>query len=680
MKKTLLSGIGMILLFLCLAPLSVVAQGNIDWEELWMVNQPASSSHPTYGWMAGQRQYTGIAYDRIRDNLYIANPGLCSVTGQITVGCPKIHIWDPSTGLPKLSDGRVAATQYGQVPGRGGQIPIPSDTIAGVLTGTWPNGWYTSFSQGQFPIYKIDLDDENPPRLFATNLVSPVFGICFPGPPPNCDPIYLLQGPLRVWRWDTPKSSPKLAYVTLDLNSLGVGSLGNSEMTWTRWGDALDVVGKRGVIDTPNGPEVVDSVRIFTSGGAFSGQSQTNREINVILTDTRPNRTANGQGLKLDYRLGIRMISSLEGIASHGIAATGQQSFAQVWMDNNNRVTTLNNQYQTSAPLPQDVLMTFNNALSSDPITGTGPSGAIKFFGIQDNGNKFLICADGFPSNPSVPTDPNYNTRVRIMNVTTTGQERREPGFGDTPYLGQKSLSPNSGLYNYISGVDYKLEGDPEGHGYYVTVFVLMSNNGIAAFRSRIPLLPIELGTFSGMLNGSQVDLTWNVTSEVNNYGFEIERSFNQGDAWEKVGFVKGRGTSNTPTAYTFADPVTDAHRYLNTVDYRLRQIDTDGNSTISPVVNVFMNSSPTSIELSQNYPNPFNPSTSISFYLAQSGFVTLRVFNSMGEEVRTLINEKKDAGANVVTFTADGLPSGTYVYQLNVDGKIAQKKMVLMK
>ena len=103
MKKTLLSGIGMILLFLCLAPLSVVAQGNIDWEELWMVNQPASSSHPTYGWMAGQRQYTGIAYDRIRDNLYIANPGLCSVTGQITVGCPKIHIWDPSTGLPKLS-------------------------------------------------------------------------------------------------------------------------------------------------------------------------------------------------------------------------------------------------------------------------------------------------------------------------------------------------------------------------------------------------------------------------------------------------------------------------------------------------------------------------------------------------------------------------------------------------
>ncbi|MBL0173727.1 MAG: T9SS type A sorting domain-containing protein [Ignavibacteria bacterium] len=92
------------------------------------------------------------------------------------------------------------------------------------------------------------------------------------------------------------------------------------------------------------------------------------------------------------------------------------------------------------------------------------------------------------------------------------------------------------------------------------------------------------------------------------------------------------------------------------------------------------MNSSPTSIELSQNYPNPFNPSTSISFYLAQSGFVTLRVFNSMGEEVRTLINEKKDAGANVVTFTADGLPSGTYVYQLNVDGKIAQKKMVLMK
>ena len=682
MKKALLYGAGIMLVILCLAPTPGRAQsGNIDWEELWIVMQPTSTSHPTYGWMAGQRQYTGMTYDRIRDILLIVNPGLCSVTPQITVGCPKIHIWDPSTGLPNKKVGRVAANQYGQVAGTGGQLPIPPDTLAGVLTPTWPSGWYNSFSQGQFPIYKIDCDDEVPPRYFVTNLVAPIYGICFPGPPPNCREEYLSQGPLKVWRWDGPNKTPVLAYATLNAASTGTGTLGNSEMTWTRWGDALDVVSGRGVVDTPNGPQVVDSVRIFTSGGVFDGQSETNREINVILTDTRQSRVVNGQGRMLDYRLGIRMISSLEGIASHGIAATGRQSFAEVWMDNNNRVTTLNNQYQTSGPLPQNNNMTRNIAISMDPVDGTGLSGPIKFFGIEENGNRFLVCADGFPSNPSVPTDPNNNTRARVLNVTNSLNAKREPGFGDTPYLGQKTLTPNSGVYNYIAAVDYKLEPDVDsGKGYFLTLFVMMSNNGIGAFRSRKPLLPIELTTLRGTLNGAQIDLSWDVTQEVNNYGFQVQQSFNLGDNWETIGFVKGRGTDHTPIKYAYNDPVTDVHRSVGTVMYRLIQVDTDGKLTTSPTVNVFMSTAPNSIELSQNYPNPFNPTTSIAYQLARPGFVTLRVFNAMGEEVRTLVNEKKDAGTNQVTFDAKDVPSGTYIYQLNVDGQIMQKKMVVMK
>ncbi|MDH7516265.1 MAG: hypothetical protein QHI48_10380, partial [Bacteroidota bacterium] len=603
------------LVLLSPSPLRAQGGGNIDWEELWVVMQPSSNTHPIYGWMAGQRQYTGLAYDKVRDNLYIVNPGLCSVAS-ITIGCPKIHIWDPLTGLPKMSEGRAANGQYGLTPGQGGQLPVPSDTIAGILTPTWPNNWYTSFSQGQFPIYKIDVDDEVPPRIFATNLVAPIYGICFPGPPPNCRPEYLAQGPLRVWRWETPKSTPTLSYITLNPQSgyltpgtLGTPDIAYSELPWTRWGDALDVVGKRGVYDFGNGLEVVDSVRIFTSGGPFDGQTETNRFVGVILTDRRPNRLATNFGRQLDYRLGILMESSLEGVASHGLAATGPESFAQVWMDANARVTLLNNQYQTSAPFPQNMLMTFNHALSDDPISGTGPSGPITFFRIAENGNSFLACADGMPTTPGDPTSVNYNTRARVMNVSVLGQERREPGFGDTPYLGQRILTNNSGINNYIADIDVKLEPDYDsGKGYYVTLFVLMSNNGIAAYRSRKPLVPVELSTFKAVLNDGVVDLTWNVTQEVNNYGFQVERSFNLGRTWETIGFVRGRGTDSRPAEYRYQDAVTEVHRDVGHVQYRLRQVDTDGKTQISPVVDVYLSGAPVSIALSQNYPNPFNP------------------------------------------------------------------------
>ncbi len=678
MKRSLPILLGMLFVVSALLPTNGYAQGNIDWEELWVVMQPTSSSHPTYGWMAGQRQYTGLAYDKTRDNLYIVNPGICSISGN-SVGCPRIHIWDPLTGLPKTTEGRIAA-QFGQTPGKGGQLPVPPDTIAGVLQWVYP-GSYTSFGQGQFPIYKVDVDDEEPARIFASNLVAPIWGICFPGPPPNCRPEYLGQGPFRVWRWDTPKSTPRLVYVTLNLASTGPGTLGDSEMQWTRWGDAFDVVGKRGYVDTPQGPKLVDSVRIFTSGGPFDGQSQTNDQINVVLTDDRQVRPVTDKGLPLEYRLGIRMMSSLEGLASHGIAATGPQSFAEVWHDNNNRVTTINNQFQTNAPFPQNMNMTLMNALSSDPFTGTGPAGPLAFFKIKENGNAFLVVCDGFPTDPSNPTAANSNTRARIMNVTTTGQEAREPGFGDTPYLGQKIQTNNSGIYNYIADVDVKLEPDfTEGKGYFVHLFVLQSNNGIACYRSRIPIVPVELSTFKAERNGMNIDLRWEVTIEVNNYGFQIDRSFNGGGTWETIGFVRGRGTTKTPTAYTHSDPVTDIHSSVGHVQYRLRQVDTDGKTTVSPVVDVYMNGAANGIELSQNYPNPFNPTTSISYQLQKPGYVTLKVFNPIGEEIGTLVNEAKDAGVHMVTFNAADLTSGTYVYQINVDGQILQKKMVLMK
>jgi len=666
------------------------AQGNIDWDVLWELDQPLSSSG-TLGWMAGQRQYTSIAYDKWRDVVYIVNPAMCNIGGQ-TFSCPKIRILDGLTGNPATSVGRASAGILGITAGEGGYLPLPIDTVV-AGTRAWPNSTFGSFSQGQFPVYKIDLDDEG--RIFACNLISPIWGICFPGPPPNCDPIYLSQGPFRVYRWDTPKSSPKRVYATLNpaTNYTSTGSWQGfiprdpgSEMDYYRWGDAFDVVGKRGMFDTGEGIEEVDSVRIFTSGGFFSGQSTgTNPQINVFLTDRRGTNkkgvVSNGMGETLEYRLGIRLFSSLEGIASHGIAVTGPSAISEIWHDNNNRVTTLNNQGQTAGAFPQEIAMTRMYSLSGNSLTGTDMAGSLAYFGLPQSGDKFLICADGYPSNPQNPTDPNSRTKARIMNVTVSGAEHREINHGNTPgFPSQKILSPNSGVDNYIADVDFQIISDDSGHP-HVILYLLMSNNGIAAYYARQPIwTPVELSTFRGILNGSTIDLLWQVTAEVNNYGFEVQRSFDQGRNWEDIGFVAGRGSTNSPKEYLFSDPVTSTHRNLGAVKYRLRQMDFDGKTNISPVVDVYMSEIPNTITLEQNYPNPFNPSTTIAYQLTKPGHVTVKLFNTLGDELAMLVNEAKEAGAYTVNFTSGKLPSGSYIYQLNVDGQIVQKKMMLMK
>ncbi|MBL0174199.1 MAG: T9SS type A sorting domain-containing protein [Ignavibacteria bacterium] len=88
----------------------------------------------------------------------------------------------------------------------------------------------------------------------------------------------------------------------------------------------------------------------------------------------------------------------------------------------------------------------------------------------------------------------------------------------------------------------------------------------------------------------------------------------------------------------------------------------------------------PARLSLGQNYPNPFNPSTSIRFSVPNDGRVTLRVFDLLGAPVRTLVDEQTEAGEYNVSFNAAALPSGTYIYKLQFDGKTITRRMTLMK
>lgn|GEM_PF-2977241 len=88
----------------------------------------------------------------------------------------------------------------------------------------------------------------------------------------------------------------------------------------------------------------------------------------------------------------------------------------------------------------------------------------------------------------------------------------------------------------------------------------------------------------------------------------------------------------------------------------------------------------PTEFSLGQNYPNPFNPSTTISFSVAQKGFATLKVYNSLGEQVATLVSQQLDPGTYKAQWNASGVSSGLYLYRLEVNGLFAARKMLVLK
>jgi len=88
----------------------------------------------------------------------------------------------------------------------------------------------------------------------------------------------------------------------------------------------------------------------------------------------------------------------------------------------------------------------------------------------------------------------------------------------------------------------------------------------------------------------------------------------------------------------------------------------------------------PEAYNLSQNYPNPFNPSTNIEFSIPKASHISLKIYNVLGQEVSTLVNETKEAGSYIATFNANNLPSGIYYYTIKAGNYIASKKMMLIK
>ncbi len=195
--------------------------------------------------------------------------------------------------------------------------------------------------------------------------------------------------------------------------------------------------------------------------------------------------------------------------------------------------------------------------------------------------------------------------------------------------------------------------------------------------------LPVELTTFTAHKGGDKVELNWETATEVNNYGFDIVRNkypdFSNGkkqsvSQWEKIGFVKGNGNSNSLKEYSY----TDGTPPNGLVMYRLKQIDNNGGFKYSNIITI--NLTPSRFELFQNYPNPFNPTTTIQYAIPKAEHVTLKVYDELGKEVSTLVNENKEAGQYRVNFNGSNFASGIYYYRITAGDFTEVKKLMLLR
>ncbi|MBI5472672.1 MAG: T9SS type A sorting domain-containing protein [Ignavibacteriae bacterium] len=197
--------------------------------------------------------------------------------------------------------------------------------------------------------------------------------------------------------------------------------------------------------------------------------------------------------------------------------------------------------------------------------------------------------------------------------------------------------------------------------------------------------LPVQLASFTAQrLNAQSVRLNWTTLSEVNNYGFYVERRAEGATAWTEIpnGFISGHGTTIEPHHYAF----TDNNALQGVTQYRLKQVDLDRTEhltdpiTVTGVTSVVSEPLPTQYALHQNYPNPFNPTTTIKFDLPERVRVKLEVFDILGRSVAMLVDEERGAGSYNVPFDATNVASGIYLYTLTTGEKRFTSKMLLAR
>jgi hypothetical protein len=370
--------------------------------------------------------------------------------------------------------------------------------------------------------------------------------------------------------------------------------------------------------------------------------------------------------------------------------------------------------------------------LGDDAWMGPFPIGfTFPYFGVEDY-TEFCICSNGFVmlgstgstslSNTNIPNsaapngilpffwddmnpadpdvggthiywgnDTNGDMVISFINLPEYGATGPDNGI-----TAQVILKPDGNVKYQYAVIGSMLDitsatiGVENGTGFagieylYNTVTVNPLQDGLAIqFGCDPNALPVELTSFEGVAMNNGARLNWTTASESDNSHFVLYRSTSPESGYTQVATVDGAGQSATESNYSYVD-----RNLVNgtTYYYHIADVDINGNATTHDIT---VNVTPTTgamgvvvneYKLHQNYPNPFNPTTTITYDVKETGHVTLTVFNIVGQQVATLVDEVKDNNRYQVTFDASGLAAGVYFYRLNVNDFSDVAKMVILK
>jgi hypothetical protein len=329
-------------------------------------------------------------------------------------------------------------------------------------------------------------------------------------------------------------------------------------------------------------------------------------------------------------------------------------------------------------------------------------AGANMWFGLDLTATDGIDPALGESDLPPPPPGNAFDTRWWIppfLGALSSMKDYRAPGNPPAfPFSGEIQHSIKFQTTDYPVTVVWSLPPQIQSTSVIQDVFggvlvnkaffgndsVVVTNPGIAqlhVFVDYLDIVPVELTSFTAVLVNEEVQLNWTTATEINNQGFDIERRFQQNNHWEKIGFVPGFGTTTEPRTYSFSDENIITGKY----SYRLKQIDYDGTFEYSDELAVEVDFTPSDFNLSHNYPNPFNPTTTIQFQVPRMSNVSIKIYDMLGSEVRTLITGQVAPGKYSVEWNGlndDGvaMSSGNYIYRLVTEGFVDSKQMILLK
>jgi hypothetical protein len=227
------------------------------------------------------------------------------------------------------------------------------------------------------------------------------------------------------------------------------------------------------------------------------------------------------------------------------------------------------------------------------------------------------------------------------------------------------SVSPTTNNGYIVAGGTLSTDGNVTGNHGDFDYWIVKLNESI--------ILPMELVSFEGISSGNKITLEWNTASEINNKGFDLERSSSIENNFESISWIEGHGNSIFPNSYSYDDTNVESGM---TYYYRLKQLDYNGSASYSKVIAVKTSEENLSISIA---PNPFSESTNITYELKDRSNVILEVLNTTGRKISILYNGIQEKGRHSYVFSAQspGYPAGIYIVRLTTDDEAINMKLI---